>query len=106
MDQQTVLWILGAAVTILVAVVSYIGGRIGKVEERLNLRVDAVAKDVADLNRHLADNFVRGHEIAEVKRLVETIRSDMAAALENMRTEVQHQVNELTKAVYQLIGKN
>jgi uncharacterized protein YoxC len=104
MDQQTVQWILGSGITILAVAFGYLAGRIGKVEDRMNARADAVAKELSDLKGYLSDNYVRGHEIAEVKRLVEAMRQDMATAVKDLRAEVQHQVSELTKAVLATIG--
>lgn len=104
---QIVLWILGVAVMALFAVIGFLvnwsrgqDDRIGKVEEKVSANM-----------RHTAENYVRGHEIAEVKKGILDLRIEMGSQISDMRADVgrqvaelARQVGELTKAVYQNIG--
>lgn len=83
MNQAVVLWILGAFISVLGIVVGYLASRINE-----------LTRAQATLAQHVAENYVRGHEIVEVKR-----------AVESLRLELTHKVDELLKAVHELIGK-
>lgn len=98
MDAQIVLWIFGSLIGALAMVCGYLAGRISKLDDRVN----ACFNKIAENERHLADNYVRGHEISEVKRAIEALRAEVGQAVASIRTEVQNQIGELTKAVLQL----
>lgn len=98
MDAQIVMWVFGILIGALTVVCGYLAGRISKVDDRVN----AAFNKIAENERHLADNYVRGHEISEVKRAIEALRTEVGAAVASIRSEVQTQIGELTKAVLQL----
>lgn len=113
MNVQVILWILGIAVMALTGVIGFLVNWNRGQDERMGKIEDKVSTNA----RHTAENYVRGHEIAEVKKAVadlrmETtasiseLRTEMSAAVGNLRTEVSHQIGELTKAVYQMMGQN
>lgn len=101
MEREIVLWIFGAIITVMGLVIGHVLMRIGKQDDR----IANAEKGIGELRAHVAENYVRGHEIAEVKAIAEQIRIEMTTSIQGLRTEVQHQVTELTKAVYQLIGQ-
>jgi molybdopterin converting factor small subunit len=73
-----------------------------RAQERLTSALEAVAnvdKRVSDLSTHMAENYVRGHEIAEVKRIVESLRSDMQQQVKDLRVELSAQIRSLVDAV-------
>lgn len=104
---QIVLWVLGIAVMVLFGVIGFLvnwnrgqDDRTAKLEEKVSANM-----------RHTAENYVRGHEIAEVKKGISDLRIEMGSQMSDMRTDVARQigelarnVGELTKAVYQNIG--
>lgn len=101
MNADVILWVLGVAVTVLmVAFGFHVTWNRGQDE-----RMGKIEKDLSALARHTAENYVRGHEIAEVKKAVADLRSEMTEAVRELRVELTHKVDELTKAVYQSIGR-
>lgn len=83
MSVEVILWILGALISALTVALGYLAGR-----------VNDISRKQADLAQHVAENYVRGHEIQEVKR-----------AVGELRVELTHKVDELLKLVHELIGK-
>lgn len=91
MNPQVLLWILGVAVMVLMAAIGFmVNWNRGQ-----DTRMADMEKELSKLARHTAENYVRGHEIAEVKKMIG-----------DLRTEFAHQIGELTKAVHQMIGQN
>jgi len=95
MSVQVILWVLGIAVTVLVGLFGFLANWVKDIDRKQSAQA-----------QHFAENYVRGHEIQEVKRVVENLRSEMSVAVAELRTEMTHQVGELTKAVWQLVGQN
>lgn len=102
MRVDVVLWVLGVAVTALMAALGFLVNW----NRGQDARMGEIEKDAARLARHTAENYVRGHEIAEVKAAVAALRVEMTTAVAELRNELAHQVGELTKAVYQMMGQN
>ena len=90
MTPDAIAWAVGLGLPILTAIVLFLANWIRSISSQ----VSDQGKEVASLRSHVAENYVRGHEIAEVKRVVE-----------NLRQELTHKVDELLKAVHQVIGK-
>lgn len=82
MTVEVVQWILGVAVTVLAGLFGYLASRQNATDTKLSA-----------LAQHVAENYVRGHEIARVER-----------AVSDLRQELTHKVDELLKAVHELIG--
>lgn len=102
MDASTALAALAIAVTILSGLFGYCMYRISRVEDSGK----STERDVAKLAQHVAENYVRGHEISEVKRAVEALRTDLQTQITTLRTELTSQVGDLVKAVNQMIGQH
>lgn len=101
MNPEIILWVLGVAVTVLMAAFGFnVTWNRGQDE-----RMGKIEKDLSSLARHTAENYVRGHEIAEVKKVVADLRAEMSSVVGELRVELTHKVDELTKAVYQLLGQ-
>lgn len=92
---QVLFGVLGISVTLLLFLFGYI----------LN-RVNAVAKEQSDMGKHFAENYVRGHEIQEVKQQITQLRTEVTNNITSLRTELTNRVEKLTDAVHQLIGQN
>lgn len=101
MTTDIVLWVLGTAVAALFGVFGFLVNW----NRSQDARMGEIEKEASKLARHTAENYVRGHEIAEVKKAVADLRAEMTVAVGDLRTELTHQVGELTKAVYQLLGQ-
>lgn len=102
MNVQVVLWVLGVAVLVLSALFGFLVNW----NRGQDARMGEIEKEAAKMARHTAENYVRGHEIAEVKKAVSDLRVEMANRVDKLQTEIAHQVTELTKAVYQAIGRS
>lgn len=102
MTADVVLWILGVAVAVLFAVFGYIVSW----NNRQDTRMGEIEKAQSQHSRHTAENYVRGHEIAEVKKVVADLRTELNSRISEMSNELSHQISELIKAVYQNIGSN
>lgn len=85
--------------------------------KRSDARHDALAEKVASQDRYMSENYVRGHEMGEVKGQVSALRTEMNKRLDDMRSELSTAINdarkeqtlqmgELSKLVNQLIGKH
>lgn len=98
MDSQVILWIFGSVITVLGLVVGYVLGRVNKLDDRIN---DAF-RQIAALDKYVAENYVRGHEISEVKRAIEALRTEVGQAVTAIRDEVQRQIGDMTKAIIQM----
>lgn len=83
MSTEVVLWIIGAIVTVLSLVCGYLANRQNATDAKL-----------AALAQHVAENYVRGHEIARVER-----------AVSDLRQELTLKVDELLKAVHEMLGR-
>lgn len=94
--------IFGIGFAVLSGVIGFLIKRDGLQDERMAKLEDKLAAHV----RHTAENYVRGHEIAEVKRAISDLRTEMTGMVNELRKEVTHEINELTKAVNQMIGQN
>lgn len=101
MNIDVILWVLGIAVMVLAGLFGFLVNRGNRQDERMNKLDEKLAQHA----RHTAENYVRGHEIAEVKSAVSALRTEMTTAVGELRTEITHQVSELTKAVYQMMGQ-
>lgn len=88
---QAVLWVLGISVTVLVAVITFIVNWLKGIDARMR----ETESNQAKFERHTAENYVRGFEIARVEKIID-----------GFRTEVSHKIDELTKAVYQVVGQS
>lgn len=101
MTADALAWAIGigfpALVTGLVFLANWLHRVAGQVRD--------TAQEVANLRAHIAENYVRGHEIAEVKKAVADLRQEMTQVVAELRVELTHKVDELTKAVFQLIGQ-
>lgn len=97
MNIQVILWVLGVAVLVLSSLFGFLVKRGNQQDERMNKLDEKLTQHA----RHTAENYVRGHEIAEVKNAVSTLRTEMTTAVGNLRTEI----GDLTKAVYQMMGQ-
>lgn len=73
---------------------------------RHDARHDALAEKVASQDRYLSENYVRGHEIAEVKAAVSSLRTELTTAINAARTEQAAQMTRLSDLVNQLVGKH
>lgn len=99
---QAVLWALGIAVMALFAVIGFLVNWNRGQDQRMG----NIEKTVADNALHVSEGYVRGHEIAEVKREIAAFRQELAQSVGEIRKDVQSQMGDLTKAVYQLMGKS
>lgn len=88
---QAILWVLGVAVTVQIGVVTYIFNWCRGIETRIR----ESEKAQSTFETRVAEGYVRGHEIAEVKK-----------AINDLRDLVTHQMGELTKAVYTAVGQS
>lgn len=84
MNTEVILWIFGAILTAVSMALGWLASR-----------QNDQGKDIANLRQHMAENYVRGPEIAEVKQ-----------AVNELRKELTNKVDELLKAVNQLVGKH
>ena len=91
MTADALAWAIGIGLPVLTAAVLFLGNWIKGIAAK---QADT-ARAVETLRAHVAENYVRGHEVAEVKRAVETLRQ-----------ELTHKVDELLKAVHELIGQS
>lgn len=91
MNAQAVAWAIGLGLPVLAVAILFLGNWC----HSLGKKIDDVAQKQATDFAHIAENYVRGHEIVEVKRAVETLRQELTG-----------KVDELLKAVHQLIGKH
>lgn len=98
MDSQVILWIFGSVITVLGLVVGYVLGRVNKLDDRIN---DAF-RQIAALDKYVAENYVRGHEISEVKRAIDALRTEVGNAVTSIRDEVQRQIGDMTRAIIQM----
>lgn len=87
--------ILGISVTLLLFLFGYI----------LN-RVNAVAKEQSDMGRHIAENYVRDHEVQEVKQQITQLRNEVSSNIVLLRNELTNRMEKLTDAVSKLISQN
>jgi len=94
MTPEAIAWAIGLGLPILTAAVLFLANWLHR-----------VTNEIAELRAHVAENYVRGHEIAEVKKAVADLRQEMTAIVAELRVELTHKVDELTKAVFQLIGQ-
>lgn len=101
MDSQVILWIFGSVITVLGLVVGYVLGRVNKLDDRINESF----RQLAALDKYVAENYVRGHEISEVKRAIEALRTEVGQAVTSIRDEVQRQLGDMTKAILQMSQK-
>ena len=90
MTTESVAWAIGVGMPILSAALLFIANWL----HRVSGQVRETSNDLANLRAHVAENYVRGHEVAEVRRAVEVLRK-----------ELTHKVDELLKAVHELIGQ-
>lgn len=91
MTADALAWAIGLGLPILTAAVLFLANWM----RGLAKQTADNARDIAGLRAHVAENYVRGHEVAEVKRAVEVLRQ-----------ELTHKVDELLKAVHELIGQS
>lgn len=91
MTAEALAWAVGVGLPVLTAVILFLANWV----RGLSAKVHDNAREVASLRAHVAENYVRGHEVAEVKRAVETLRQ-----------ELTNKVDELLKAVHELIGSS
>jgi len=102
MTADIIQWILGVAIMVLFGVIGFlINWNRGQ-----DLRMGEIEKEAAKQARHTAENYVRGHEIAEVKKVVADLRTELNARISDLSKELSHQIGELTKAVYENIGSS
>lgn len=90
MTAEALAWAIGIGMPVLTAAVLFLANWVRGVAAKQS----DTARAVETLRAHVAENYVRGHEVAEVKRAVETLRQ-----------ELTHKVDELLKAVHELIGQ-
>jgi hypothetical protein len=90
MTADAIAWAAGIGIPVLTGAVLFLANWVRGVSAK---QADT-ARAVESLRAHVAENYVRGHEVAEVKRAVETLRQ-----------ELTHKVDELLKAVHELIGQ-
>lgn len=90
MTAEALAWAIGVGFPVLTAALLFLANWLHK----LDSTVKDQAQAIADVRTHTAENYVRGHEIAEVK-----------AAVSELRTSLTTKVDELLKAVHELIGK-
>lgn len=96
MTADIIQWILGVAIMVLFGVIGFlINWNRGQ-----DLRMGEIEKEASRQARHTAENYVRGHEIAEVKKAVGDLRVEMAGQVKELAAEV----SALTKAVYEMMG--
>lgn len=74
--------------------------------KKVDARHDSLADKVASQDRYLSENYVRGHEIAEVKAAVSSLRTELTTAINAARTEQAAQMTRLSDLVNQLVGKH
>jgi hypothetical protein len=86
MSPDVILWVLGAFISVLGLVVGFLANW----NHGQDKRMGEIEKDLAKHMRHTAENYVRGHEVSEVRRAVQ---------------ELTHKVDELLKVVHELVGK-
>lgn len=101
MSADAIAWAIGLGLPILTAAVLFLANWLRDVSKK----AADTAQEVDRLRSHVAENYVRGHEIAEVKKAVADLRTEMTQAVGELRTELGHQLGELTKALYQMIGQ-
>lgn len=90
MTADAIAWAIGLGLPILTAAVLFLANWLRDVSKR----VSETSREVERMRSHVAENYVRGHEVSEVKRAVEVLRQDLTL-----------KVDELLKAVHELIGK-
>lgn len=101
MDLTVVLWVLGA----LIAAITVVVGFLAQWNHGQDKRMGEIEKELAMYMRHTAENYVRGHEIAEVKAAVSALRTEVMASVGELRVQIAHGMDELTKAVYINLGQ-
>lgn len=97
MTAEIIQWILGVAIMVLFSVIGFlINWNRGQ-----DARMADIEKEASKLARHTAENYVRGHEIAEVKKVISDLRVEMSTQIIELRREVTHRLEDLTKALLQ-----
>lgn len=86
----------GIAVTVSLFVIRHL------LDEVKSLRADQQqgAAELARLQQHVAETYVRTPEVQRLERLIESFRQEMAAQIGSVRGEV----SQLSKAVWELVG--
>jgi hypothetical protein len=109
MTPEGLQWAIGLGVTVLLAVglftwnwVKETRARIDSVDERLTAKIGQVESLVHGIASHSADTYVKGHEIAEVKRAITELRQEVTSQVGDLRREV----TDLLKVVSRMIGAN
>jgi uncharacterized protein YoxC len=88
---EALAWAIGIGLPVLTAAVVFLANWLRDVSKK----VAETSREVERMRSHVAENYVRGHEVTEVKRAVEMLRQ-----------ELTHKVDELLKAVHELIGQS
>lgn len=93
MTAEALAWAIGVGLPVLTAAVLFLANWLRGVSAKQAETARQHGQDIAELRAHVAENYVRGHEIARVERAVEALRQ-----------EVNHKVDELIKLVHQMLG--